>query len=118
MHDGISGSFGFNDKSGIFTFLSPMFSNSSLQTNTPSEWESMDVFLFYVANFSNNGTWLILEIICLEDLLVDLFTEQGRMDDVCKFTSWSPTHCIFLQTDEHLRDGSDLQTLPVTDCFQ
>lgn len=40
----------------------------------------MDVFLFCIANFSNSGVWLILEIICLGDL----FTEQGRMDDVCK----------------------------------
>lgn len=37
----------------------------------------MDVFLFYIANFSNNGAWIILEIICLGDLLIDLFTEQG-----------------------------------------
>lgn len=44
----------------------------------------MDVFLFCIANFSNNGVWLILEIICLGDLLIDLFTEQGRTDDVSK----------------------------------
>lgn len=81
MHDGISGSFRFNDKSGIFTFLSPMFSDSFLgsETNTPKEQESMGVFLFYIASFSNNAAWLILEIIWLGDLLVDLFTEQERM---------------------------------------
>lgn len=38
----------------------------------------MDVFLFYTADFSNNNSWLVLEIICLGDLLIDLFTEQGE----------------------------------------
>lgn len=44
----------------------------------------MDVFLFYIANFSNNDAWIILETICLGGLLIDLFTEQERRDDVCK----------------------------------
>jgi len=34
----------------------------------------MDVFLFYIAGFSKNGAGLVLEVICLGDLLVDLFT--------------------------------------------
>lgn len=34
----------------------------------------MGVFLFCIANFSNGGVWLILEIICLGDL----FTERGE----------------------------------------
>lgn len=83
----------------------------------------MDVFLFYTANFSNNGAWLILEIICLGDLLIDLFTEQGRMAYVSKGIpqtdgqAHSSAHIsssqarvlltvFFLQTDAHIKGGS------------
>lgn len=34
----------------------------------------MDIFLVYTAGFSKNGARLVLEIVCLGDLLIDLFT--------------------------------------------